>query len=91
MADTKPCSKCQKTLDTAGYPRWCKACRASYKSEYQDLREQMTETRGYSAGVSAMRDYLVAQFEKYGPLQTWNGQSIARIIRECTGPTAPTA
>lgn len=88
MDSESKCSRCEKTLDTTGNPRWCKACRAKYQREYRDLESQMTETRGYAAGLSAMREYLAENFARYSPIQTWNGQSIAKIIRDCAGPEA---
>lgn len=83
------CSRCEKTLDTTGYPKWCKSCRAKNQREYVALKKQMAETRGYSAGVSAMREYLAGAFDGYGPVQSFGGPDIARIIRRVTGPALP--
>lgn len=46
----------------------------------------MSEGRGYCAGVSAMRDYLVQQFAKYGSQGMFTGMEIANIIFGCKGP-----
>lgn len=50
---TEECSKCEAPLDTTGFPKWCKACRAKYKREYEATKKEMSETRGYAAGFSA--------------------------------------
>jgi predicted amidophosphoribosyltransferase len=60
------CSKCEKKLDTEGTPRWCKKCRADYQREYQGLKKEMSETRGYAAGCSAMREFLSDYFKSLG-------------------------
>ncbi len=60
------CSKCDKDLDTEGTPRWCKSCRAKYQREYQGLKKEMSETRGYAAGCSAMREFMVQYFQQFG-------------------------
>ncbi len=64
-ADLK-CSRCELELDTEGTPRWCKKCRAKYQREYQGLRKEMSETRGFAAGCSAMREFLADYFVKFG-------------------------
>ena len=79
------CSKCSAELDTAGFPKWCKACRAKYKREYEGLKKEMAETRGYSAGISAMREFLAVQFVGY-TIQRFSGPEIAHIIRNCSAP-----
>lgn len=80
------CSKCEGALDTTGYPLWCKSCRAKNKREYEATKKQMQETRGYAAGVSAMRAYLAAQFLKFGTAGSFSGVEISRIIEHCKGP-----
>jgi hypothetical protein len=83
MAD---CSKCNGLLDTEGYPLWCKACRAKHKREYEATRKEMTESRGYAAGVAAMRDYLATRWSAYGTAGSFTGAEIAQVIRESRGP-----
>lgn len=83
------CSKCQKPIDgdlQAGTARWCLKCRAKYQQEYRELKGVMTERKGFSAGVAAMRDYLATQYDKYGPIQAFTGPSIAKTIRTVPGP-----
>lgn len=85
---TSACSKCEKPLDTSGFPHWCKACRAKNQREYMALRKEMAETRGFAAGVSAMREYVAANFEVYNFPQVFTGVEIARIVRTCADPAA---
>jgi len=75
------CARCEKPLDTNGSPHWCKACRAKYQREYQLLRVEMSETRGYAAGVSAMREHIVRKFEAIGTTATFNGSVAAQWVR----------
>src|SRR5262245_13535107 len=81
-----PCSNCGNALDTTGYPHWCKKCRAANKRQYEATRKEMTESRGFAAGVSAMRDYLMKNFGQYGTQGSFSGIEIAEIIRRCKGP-----
>jgi hypothetical protein len=83
------CSKCDGKLDSTGFPHWCKACRAKYKRDYEALRGEMSETRGYAAGVSAMREFLAVNFEGYSPTTLFSGPQIGHIIRHCAEPAAP--
>ncbi len=79
--------KCGKPLDTEGSPRWCKACRAQYQREYKDIVKEMTESRGFAAGMSAMRDYLAHNFDTlYGTQGSFTGAQIAHLIRTVRGP-----
>lgn len=79
------CSRCTEPLDTTGSPTWCKACRAKYQREYKALRAEMTESRGFAAGVSAMRAYLAEQFAKLGA-GGFTGSEVASLIRQSQGP-----
>lgn len=81
------CSRCTEPLDTTGSPTWCKSCRANYQREYKALRAEMTESRGYAAGVSAMRAYLAAQFAKLGS-GGFTASEVAALIRQSQGPDA---
>ena len=80
------CSKCQGPLDGAAGQNWCKACRAKYQREYEATRKQMTESHGFQAGVTAMRQYLVQRFSQYGTAGSFSGQEIAATIAQCKGP-----
>jgi len=84
------CAKCGNPCDPGASPRWCKPCRAKYQREYERTRKEMTESRGYAAGVSAMRHYLADQFSvRYGSTGYFNGYEIADIIRAARGPFDP--
>jgi hypothetical protein len=76
---TRDCSRCEGALDTTGAPAWCKKCRAAYQREYKRLVKDMSESRGFSAGVSALRDALVRQFAASGG--TFTGPMAANWIR----------
>ena len=76
---------CINALDTTGYPKWCKACRAAYKREERVLQEHRYKARGYAAGVKAMREYLVEQFTAARTIM-WTGEQLASIVRGCPGP-----
>ncbi len=79
------CSKCEKDLDTEGSPRWCKTCRAKYQREYQSLRKEMSETRGYAAGCSAMRQFLSDYFMQW-PNARISGIEISKMVRSAGVP-----
>ena len=85
-ADGTPCGK---DVDAAGFPRWCKKCRATYQREWHALKGEMCETRGYASGVSSMRDFLAVNFEAYALPRVFSGAEIGHIIRTCGEPTAP--
>lgn len=80
------CTKCESDLDTTGYPLWCKACRAKHKREYEATRKEMTESRGFAAGVTAMREYLAVNFRQYGTAGSFTGLEIAQTIMSVRGP-----
>ncbi len=80
------CSKCDKALDTTGYPLWCRSCRAANKREYENTRREMQESRGYAAGVTAMRHYLAENFRRYGTAGSFSGVEIAATIMQVRGP-----
>ena len=80
------CSKCHAALNTTGYPLWCQACRTKHKRDYEEARKEMRESRGYAAGISAMRDHLAKNFSVYGTAGAFNGAEIAHIIMTCKPP-----
>src|SRR5580700_1160341 len=82
-------SKCTNELDTTGSPTWCKACRAKYQRQYQDLRKQLSETRGFCAGVSAAKDFIANEFEHAIRGAMISGHEAARLVRVCRGPELP--
>jgi hypothetical protein len=82
---SEQCSKCGNPREADGYPKWCNGCRATYKREYEILRKEMTETRGYAAGVSAMRAYLAERFLQLASGH-FDGREVARLISQATGP-----
>jgi len=82
-AETKTCSKCEATLDTTGNPQWCKKCRAKNQREYERTRKEMAESRGFSAGVSAAKDFLAREFEGKIRGAMISGNEAARLVRLC--------
>jgi len=86
-AATEKCANqgCSNPLDTTGYPKWCKVCRAAYKREERTLMEHRLKGRGFAAGVKEMREYLAAQFERMGS-GAFTGYEIAEMIRRAPGP-----
>lgn len=83
--DPSLCSKCGSAIDTTGYPVWCKACRAKYQKDYKAARAEMTESRGYAAGIAAMRAHLAGHFDRLGS-GAFTGFEIAGLIRQSKGP-----
>ena len=83
--DDMTCSKCEKALDTEGYPKWCKACRAKYRREYEATKEEMNETRGYAAGCSAMRAFLAQYFMQW-PNAHISGTEISAMVQKAGLP-----
>lgn len=84
----RACSKCEGLLDTSGYPLWCRKCRAGNKREYEATKKEMQESRGYAAGISAMREYLAAKFREYGTQGSFTGIEVAHYITQSQGPNA---
>jgi hypothetical protein len=80
------CAKCGESCEPGSSRGWCKGCNAAYQREYERTKKEMTESRGYAAGVSAMRDYLIKNFDKYGSAGMFSGYEIADIIRRVKGP-----
>lgn len=85
-AQTAKCSKCSGPLDTDRYPRWCRKCKAQYQREYQALKRDMTESRGYADGVADMRAHLAQKFEGLGG-GTFSGTDAAQWVRNEAGPS----
>ncbi len=79
------CSKCSGVLDSEGYPKWCKACRSKYNKEYAATKEEMQETRGFSAGVSAMRHAMAEHFKLFGNAR-FSGVELWQMISKAPGP-----
>lgn len=79
------CSKCSKDLDTEGTPKWCKACRAEYRREYDALRVEKSDRAGWHKGVAAAREYFATQFAK-NPGAMLKAYECANWIRSAPGP-----
>lgn len=79
------CSKCELELDTEGTPRWCKKCRAKYQREYQSLKKEMSETRGYAAGCAAMREFISGYFAQFGNVRL-SGVEASIMVRKAGVP-----
>lgn len=85
------CSKCEKPLDTSGYPKWCQACRNAYRTEYNRTRKEMSETRGFCAGVSSAKQFIAREFQtKVGGAQL-TGHEAAGLVLRCNGPNLPSS
>ncbi len=81
--------ECGKPLDTTGYPIWCKACRAKHRVAYNATVKEMSETRGFAAGVSAAKAFVASEFETAIRGSMINGFEAARLVRACKGPALP--
>ncbi len=63
MADKSLCTECgEQPRDGDGYPKWCKPCRKAYDQKYRKLKAEMSETKGFAAGVAAFRAHIVGKF-----------------------------
>jgi hypothetical protein len=82
---TDECSKCNATLDTIGYPKWCKACRANYRREYEDEKQERLGKKGYARGVEDLRDLLAGEFDRLGS-GNFSGAECAYLIRQVPAP-----
>jgi hypothetical protein len=80
------CAKCGNSCEPGSSRGWCKPCNAEYQRGYEKTKKEMTESRGYAAGVSAMRDYLIKNFAQYGSSGHFTGYEIADIIHRVKGP-----
>ena len=89
LKTAETCSKCEKPLDTSGFPKWCKACQNAYRREYRRTKEDMSESRGFAAGVSATKSLLASEFEHAIRGAQINGFEAARLVRACRGPALP--
>ncbi len=76
------CSKCKGGLDTEGYPRWCKGCRAKYQKDWKQTREALT----FGDGIAAMRELLANEFQNQGG-GSFSGYEIRDLIMQAPGPT----
>lgn len=83
--ETENCSKCNATLDTEGYPKWCKVCRAKYRREYESVKGEMSENKGFAKGVEALRHVLVTEFLQQGSGK-FSGYECADLISQAPGP-----
>lgn len=79
---------CANALDTTGSPAWCKECRAKYQRQYKALQKQMSESRGFCAGVSAAKDLIASEFERHRGVM-FSGRDAAHMVRVCKGPELP--
>lgn len=84
--ESEKCNKCSAPIDTTGYPKWCKACRAKYKREYTDTVEAMTAARAFNQGVDAFRETLAMEFARHGKAPL-TGTQVSWIISNSPRPT----
>lgn len=75
------CSKCEEPLDTTGYPKWCKSCRAKHRREYEEVRKKLT----FGEGIAAMRELMADEFDRLGSGK-FSGYECADLIRQAPGP-----
>lgn len=81
---------CTNPLDTTGSPPWCRECRAKYQRQYRSIQKQMSEGRGFCAGVVAAKHLLASEFERNIRGAMISGHEAARLVRACKGPALPT-
>ena len=81
------CSKCGKNprADQDGTNPWCLECRAEYQRSYNGLKIEMSESRGFCAGVTAMRHQVIAFFSQW-PSAHFSGTEIAVKVQQMPGP-----
>ncbi len=80
---------CGKPLDATGYPLWCKRCRADHRNAYNATVKEMSESRGFAAGVAATKDLIASEFMNAIRGAQINGYEAARLVRACRGPALP--
>lgn len=66
-------------------PKWCKECRARYQKEYQILRMNRAEARGWVKGREAMRQMVVTEFDKLGT-GMFRADEVATLVAAMPGP-----
>lgn len=81
---TEKCTQCKvNDLDTEGYPKWCKSCRARYKREQRVLESYRTETKGlaigYRRGKDDMRQAAIEHFERFRYAH-FSGYEISKML-----------
>lgn len=79
------CTKCGAPRDTTGYPLWCRACRAKYKKENDEIRGELVKNQKFREGAEEMREMLAEQFAKYGP-GMFSGDEISALILQAPDP-----
>src|SRR3974390_571932 len=85
MAETEQCTKCGAPFHGDGKQKWCKPCLAKYQGEYQATKGAMAESRGYCAGVSAMRHAICERFRVFRA-GMFSGLEVAEMVRKMPGP-----
>src|ERR1700684_213797 len=77
------CGQCGQPLDRNGSPKWCKSCWARYQREYQALKGEMAEGKGFARGVAAFRTMLIENFNRLGT-GTFAGDEVAALIAQAS-------
>ena len=75
------CSRCEGELDTEGYPKWCKKCKAKWQREYQSLKKEMGERHGYTSGCRDARAALADHFLRF-PNSMFSGTEVWAMINK---------
>lgn len=87
MADQeKTCSRCEKPLDTEGYPLWCQACRTTYRRELNEMKKAMAEGKGYLAGAEAIRREMMARLTHMNPKAQLRVDKVFEWLRDFPAP-----
>ena len=89
MGQPKPAEKCSQCkvnpVERSGYPKWCKECHARYQREYQLLRGERGEAKGFARGVEAMRQAASAHFGRFRNAH-FSGYECAKILATMPAP-----
>ena len=59
------CSRCGQNPKATGH-EWCKDCKRTKQTEYNEQRDSMMDRRGYMRGAAAMRDHIAMKFQALG-------------------------
>ncbi len=79
------CPKCKLRPASPGGNHWCNECRAAYQREYRETELKMAKNKGFYEGVSATKELLAKEFERFGS-GSFSGDEIAQLIRQAPGP-----
>ncbi len=85
--EVKLCSKCKER--PRAHPEstnpWCRQCNTEKQVEYQGNRNEMTESRGFAAGQSYMRDIIARYFMQW-PSARFSGAEASAMCQKAGLP-----